>query len=214
MSRIELGLTITPDKTLPEEWDYRKSVLKMGRLMFTWKQVSIDMLRELWVARETLSQPGLRSDLVPNGTRSWSGYLEEVGLPRMTAHRWLEQYDPVEQKKIDPPSLKPPSRKIDSDAEFERKKQEWEEEKRAEEDEMPFSEAVGHIGRILDQHKKDEIFREHTIDGVVDELRRRVIEVADIDRRHEVASAVIKAMREVAAECDRLSAQASEVVTA
>ena len=35
---------------------------------------------ELWIAREILSNPGARTDLVPDETRSWENYLKEIGL--------------------------------------------------------------------------------------------------------------------------------------
>jgi acyl-CoA reductase-like NAD-dependent aldehyde dehydrogenase len=68
------------------------------------------MLEELWEARKELSRPGLRSDLVPNGTRlTWENYLADVGLSRTSVHRWLEQYDPVTKKMREIEAPKEPS---------------------------------------------------------------------------------------------------------
>ena len=77
-------------------WDYDASVKKMRR----WKISTIDGLVELYTAREELSRPGTRSDLVSNETRSWTDYLDDIGLSRATVHRWLSRFNP-ETKQIE-----------------------------------------------------------------------------------------------------------------
>lgn len=51
---------------------------------------------ELYAAREALRSVGGRpsENLFQVEQGSWSSYLQEIGLPRATAHRWLERYDP------------------------------------------------------------------------------------------------------------------------
>jgi hypothetical protein len=69
-------------------------------MVVRWRYVTLELVAELYQAREALSHPGKRSDLVTDDTRlqTWSQYLTDVGLHRMTAHRWLERYLPEEQK--------------------------------------------------------------------------------------------------------------------
>lgn len=90
------------DEQLQLNWDYNASVAKMRQLLPRWKDASIEMLGELYRAREALAprRPG-KID-VPNGTsNTWAGYLNDIGLPRMTAHRWLTMYDPERQALIE-----------------------------------------------------------------------------------------------------------------
>ncbi len=49
----------------------------------------------MWIAREKLSAPGRRTDLVTNVTRlhTWAEYCREIGIDRATAHRWLAIYE-------------------------------------------------------------------------------------------------------------------------
>lgn len=88
-------------------WNYERSVETVSAKLKEWKTVSlrketltVEIVKELHEAREQLSNSGFRSDLVPNDTRlkTWANYLEAVGLARRTVHRWLESYDPEEQK--------------------------------------------------------------------------------------------------------------------
>jgi hypothetical protein len=80
------------------EWNYEQSVNKSKKLFISWKNITSEFIEELYNARKTLSSSGQRNDLVPNGTRSWTGYLKDVGIARTTAHRWLERYIPEERK--------------------------------------------------------------------------------------------------------------------
>jgi hypothetical protein len=81
-------------------WNYDKSVSEVKMLVVKWSTLTVDLVEKLYKAREELSNPGSRSDLVTNDTRlkTWTGYLSAVGLERMTAHRWLERYIPEEHK--------------------------------------------------------------------------------------------------------------------
>jgi hypothetical protein len=63
-----------------------------------------DIARDLYEAREQLdARGGYRHGVKSNVTnvtyeKSWGQYLEEVGLQRMTVHRWLDYYEPTEQR--------------------------------------------------------------------------------------------------------------------
>ena len=45
------------------EWNYDQSVKKMRQLVVSWKTLSLELLRELYLTRMNLSNPGRRSDL-------------------------------------------------------------------------------------------------------------------------------------------------------
>ena len=60
-----------------------------------------EIARELYEAREQLDSRGRNQySNVTNVTKleSWTGYLSSCGLERMTVHRWLEHYEPEEQR--------------------------------------------------------------------------------------------------------------------
>jgi hypothetical protein len=88
-------------------WNYDESVKRVSNKVQEWKAVSLkkstltdDICRELYEARERLRNPRARTDLdcVTNVTQTWERYLADVGLQRMTVHRWLEHYEPSEQR--------------------------------------------------------------------------------------------------------------------
>lgn len=82
---------------IPEEWSYDTSVLKMRGLVVQWKNISIEILRELYIAKQKLTAQGVRNDLDPNGSKlGWEHYLNDVGLSKETVRRWLLSYDPNE----------------------------------------------------------------------------------------------------------------------
>lgn len=92
---------------LQNNWIYDLSVQKVSGLVTELKNVTLkkstltdDICRELYEAREQLRNPRARTDLdcVTNVTQTWERYLNDVGLQRMTVHRWLECYEPKEQR--------------------------------------------------------------------------------------------------------------------
>lgn len=94
-----------------EPWNYDKSVETSKTLVSAYKKVSLDLVRELYAAHEALSNQGYRTDknripdalnadLVTNVTRlhTFEEYLDEIGLNKMTASRWLALYIPSEDR--------------------------------------------------------------------------------------------------------------------
>ena len=78
---------------IPDDWDYSKSVVKATRLLTSWKSLTLDMVQELYIAREILSSQGARTDLgtiVPK----WNDYCEAIGVEKRTANRWLNRFYP------------------------------------------------------------------------------------------------------------------------
>jgi len=79
-------------------WNYNNSIEKMRPLVKQWKKATVEMLRELYLAREHLTrQKGqYRDPEAPNYLEySWSGYCGEIGLSYQTANAWLRYFDYV-----------------------------------------------------------------------------------------------------------------------
>jgi len=80
-------------------WDYDKSVVKMRPLIREWKRATLEMLRELYLAREFLtSQKGQHKDPEADNyiIHTWSSYCGELGIPYQTANNWLRPFTPKE----------------------------------------------------------------------------------------------------------------------
>ena len=86
-------LDIDSPSNLPDientEWDYDQSVKRMRQLVIKWKNLSLEVLKELYTARMNLSNRGGRW----SNEIGWGDYLNDVGITRTTAHRWLGKYD-------------------------------------------------------------------------------------------------------------------------
>lgn len=48
---------------LPTNWDYQESVNKVKQQLYKWKNLTLEMAQELWIAREILSVQERRTDL-------------------------------------------------------------------------------------------------------------------------------------------------------
>jgi len=91
------------------DWDYDKSVKKVRQLVVNWKNISIEIMRELYIARQKLSAQGRRTDLqlsYKSNKVSWNQYLDDVGLNYHNVRRWLQKYDfDKNELVVDTPSL-------------------------------------------------------------------------------------------------------------
>lgn len=81
------------------KWDFQKSVEKMAPKIAKWKALTVDIARELYLAREYLNnQTGQRKD--PSAADyirfTWNDYCEHIGVPRSTANNWLRAFVPAE----------------------------------------------------------------------------------------------------------------------
>jgi len=82
-----------------DRWDYDESVAKMRPLLKEWTRTTAEMLRELYLAREFLTnQKGQRRDPEADDylIYSWKGYCEELKLSYQTANNWLRLFTPKE----------------------------------------------------------------------------------------------------------------------
>ena len=87
-------------------WEYDTSVERVRPMVVSWKNLTVELVEELYRARETLSKPGERTDLTSSQMgRGWMQYLNDVGLAKSTVHRWLERYVPEERKLLTPEEL-------------------------------------------------------------------------------------------------------------
>lgn len=89
-------------KKLDPGWDYKASVEKVKTLAVNWKKLTLEMLSELYTAREELGAQGTRTDLTSGHlSRSWTQYCEDTGLHRRSVNRWLKRYDHADRKLIE-----------------------------------------------------------------------------------------------------------------
>lgn len=107
-------------------WKYEESVEVAKSLVGTAFKCTLDLVRELYAAREALSQSGYRSDIPqkdisknsnnlvqfaqgytkPIQLHTFQNYLNDIGLSRRTAYYWLSLYSPREDKLYSPEELK------------------------------------------------------------------------------------------------------------
>lgn len=87
------------DLQVLEPWSYEKSVETAKGLVSAFRKISLDLVRELYSARQAL-EPRARTSsgtFVPM-VKSWEGYCEEIGMVKRTADRWLALYIPEEDR--------------------------------------------------------------------------------------------------------------------
>ncbi|GAI89386.1 unnamed protein product, partial [marine sediment metagenome] len=78
---------------VPADWNYEESVAGVKQVIYKWKNLTLELATELYIAREALSKPGH-----PHGKFTWSQYCEEIGLKRDTVNSWLERILLTEDK--------------------------------------------------------------------------------------------------------------------
>jgi hypothetical protein len=80
-------------------WDYDKAVERARPKVADWHQFTIEVCRELYIAREALRQWGgdrrnaLNTSSIPH---TWGDFCADIGLTRGTANRWLALFVPRE----------------------------------------------------------------------------------------------------------------------
>ena len=97
-----------------DSWDYDQSVKETAKKVAQHRRLSLEIVREVFIANEWFAVHGSNQFLtksgedVPNGTSSktFSTYLDEIGLPRRTAYNWLERFVPEENRLLSPEELK------------------------------------------------------------------------------------------------------------
>lgn len=109
-----------------EAWDYCESVTKTKSLVDGLKKRTLELVRELYIAREKMSCHGFRTDKncisdtsnadfgtnVPKLSpltekpHTWEQYCDDIGLDKRTANRWLLLYVPAEDRMLTPEEYK------------------------------------------------------------------------------------------------------------
>lgn len=80
---------------IPEIWNYEDSIAKVKPMIYKWKNLTFEILQELYIAREKLSQVGNPNFTIganaPIG-KTWNQYCQEIGIAKSTANRWLNSF--------------------------------------------------------------------------------------------------------------------------
>jgi len=93
--------------TIPEDWSYDESVKKVQGFIYKWRNITEELLTELWIAREKIKgifeeyQKGGGTKVPPPPT--WSGYCRDIGSSRQVVNRWLAAYEGKPKKLLDAP---------------------------------------------------------------------------------------------------------------
>jgi len=88
---------------IPEKWDYQSSVERIKASIYKWKNLTIEIIQELWIANQILASPGARTDLKP--TQTWESYCKEIGIDKRTVNRWLQTYLGTNVPRLETPEL-------------------------------------------------------------------------------------------------------------
>nr|WP_319473056.1 hypothetical protein [uncultured Sphaerochaeta sp.] len=88
------------------KWDYEKSVAITKPLVEAHRKLTLDLIRNLYLAQQALRNSGHRSDLpscqMAQGPRTFEDYLNAIGLPKRTAYNWLFLYNAEEDRLMEP----------------------------------------------------------------------------------------------------------------
>lgn len=79
---------------LPLRWDYDESVGRVKGFIYKWRDLTIEIAQELWIAREKLRAQGKRTDLETKVSKSptWTQYCEDIGSSKEVVNRWLHRW--------------------------------------------------------------------------------------------------------------------------
>src|SRR3990167_2683122 len=87
-------VSIEKKPVIPNHWNYAGSVKMVKQVIYKWKNITVELVTELWIAREILDARGSNLPNVTNVTngKTWTRYCKDIGVERMTVHRWLTKY--------------------------------------------------------------------------------------------------------------------------
>lgn len=109
--------------SIPEAWDYKKSLVAVKAIIYKWTHLSVSVAEELFIAREKLSAVGrpTKEDKTGQMSRlSWNDYCNELGVEKRTVNRWLKRFfgksllDEPEEKALSEPEEKDEKRPRES----------------------------------------------------------------------------------------------------
>lgn len=79
---------------LPIYWDYETSTKYVSETIFKWRNLTEDVAKELWIAREMLNNSRKRTTtgtFVPMD-KTWADYCIEIGTSKQVVNRWIKKW--------------------------------------------------------------------------------------------------------------------------
>jgi hypothetical protein len=132
-------------------------------------------------------------------TATLADLTEAYRVAQLEDQRVKEKDNKAPEPKPEPVRPKGPTI---NDEEYEHRKEEAFAEK---EPPRPIDEIFEDVQKVIVRQENEEVFREFDLAALIDELRRRIVGIPEPNRRHHAINQIIKAMRELAIECDRMS---------
>lgn len=83
---------------VPADWNYEESVARVRQVIYKWKNLTLELATELYIARQALSRPGR-----PYGRHTWREYCDEIDTNQIVVNRWLARWFQPKQKFMLPP---------------------------------------------------------------------------------------------------------------
>lgn len=80
---------------IPPDWNYEESVAKVLQLVYKWKNLTIELATELYIARKALSKEGRPWPKITGAfapVKTWTNYCQEIGVDKSTVNRWLKRF--------------------------------------------------------------------------------------------------------------------------
>jgi len=108
------------DAIAKETWDYQESVESVKAKVYRWKKLTLEIIEELYIARQQLSKTGVyyREGGTNDSPKTWGGYCDDIGLSKRTVNRWLAKFNPDTKqiRKEEPKQIEAPKRPKNFDA--------------------------------------------------------------------------------------------------
>ncbi len=99
MSELVLVKNTSTIPAIPDTWTYEESIKKIQPLVYKWKNLTVEVAEELYIARQMLSKEGRPEKTDANApVFTWNKYCTDIGIAKSTANRWLQQFYPQEKQ--------------------------------------------------------------------------------------------------------------------
>lgn len=208
---MDMNISPIKNKELPEAWDYDESVKKVKSLSYKWKNITNEIMHEIWTAHYILSpavQNGTTGRFETKG-KTWASYCIDIGIGRTTAWNWLQSYD-SELRKIKPPEPKKTPEQVEAyNRETERIEREFTEhveQKRPEDHKHSSADPIKDLfDRIMSASKESDLNLDDVRDdvkqkGIFRVLEEHVYGFGTISQQLEAVHNLIKKLRLIAVD--------------
>lgn len=71
---------------VPTDWNYEESVARVKQVIYTWKNLTLELATELYIAKQALAKEGN-----PHGRYTWGQYCQDIGSDRRVIDKWLNR---------------------------------------------------------------------------------------------------------------------------